>query len=78
MPDHILITCPTSSVAVKTGFRAPRGSRISDLKRVTLRNCPACGQDHVWTGDMGYWDDESPPMSLWEEVRRIWRGRRRH
>ena len=73
MSDYIVITCPASSAPVSTGFRAPRGTRISGLKTVTLRSCPSCGQDHAWSGEMGYWDDEPPNASLWEEVRRIWR-----
>jgi endogenous inhibitor of DNA gyrase (YacG/DUF329 family) len=77
MSDNIFISCPTTSQPVKTGFRAPKGTDISALKQVTLRNCPACGNRHIWSADAVFWDNEPPaPPSIWKDVRRIWRARK--
>jgi hypothetical protein len=66
----IFITCPVAEVSVSTGFRAPAGTDITHLKRITRRRCPACGQEHVWNGVDGYWvEDPEPAPSIWESLR---------
>jgi hypothetical protein len=75
----ILITCPVAGVAVATGFRAPAGTDITSLKRITLRYCSACAGEHVWDGEDGYWEKEAEPPapSFWERFLNIWRGPKR-
>ncbi len=75
MTDQIFITCPRTAQTVRTGYRANRGATIAGLKHVTLLHCPACGQDHVWSGEMGFWDNEPRNLSLWDEIRHIWGGK---
>jgi hypothetical protein len=73
MSDKIMITCPAETVAVWTGFKASPGATLSGLKRVTMRQCPACGQEHTWNGENAYWEEDAPEPSVWEAFRNIWR-----
>jgi predicted RNA-binding Zn-ribbon protein involved in translation (DUF1610 family) len=73
----IFISCPVTAVPVSTGFRAPLGTNITALKRVTMRHCPACGEEHIWNGDDGYWVEEVSEPSRWERFLNIWRRPKR-
>jgi hypothetical protein len=73
----IFITCPVAGVPVSTGFRAPAGTDITHLKRITMQYCPACGGEHVWNGEEGYWEEELPPPSFLQELLNIWRRPKR-
>jgi hypothetical protein len=74
MSTKILITCPEAEVAVWTGFRAPPGTALIGLKRVTLKKCPACENSHLWDASSAYWEDEYAPLgSFWANVRSILR-----
>jgi len=68
----IFITRPVTAVPVSTGFRAPSGTNITALKRVTMRRCSACGEEHVWNGEDGYWEEEEPEPSFWEAFLARW------
>jgi hypothetical protein len=73
--EKIFITCPVTAAPVPTGFRAPQGTDLSALKRVNMRWCPSCHEEHVWNGVDGYWvdDEPEPELSLWDEFRARWR-----
>jgi len=72
MYHRIRIFCPATSVPVPTGFRARRDTDISALKRVTMRFCPACGQDHVWNGENAFWVEYVTKRSKWRLLD-VWR-----
>ena len=73
----IFIACPATRVPVSTGFRAPRGTDLNGLKRVTMWRCPACSGEHVWSGEDGYWEEDEPEPSFWEAFRIRWRWPKR-
>lgn len=76
---RIFITCPVAGVPIATGFRAPAGTDITHLKRITMRHCPACAEEHVWNGEDGYWEEEAaaPSFSFWQQLLSIWRRPKR-
>ena len=74
MSEHILITCPASSIPVKTGFRAAPGSPLEALWQVTLKHCPHCGDEHVWNGKDAYWQESTLQPAPKNGFRQLWRG----
>jgi hypothetical protein len=69
MSEHIMITCPTANVPVRTGYRAAPGSGIEGLKRITLGKCPKCEEAHIWDGKDAYWVEYIPVPSRWDGFR---------
>ena len=46
---NVMIKCPNTGKLVPTGIGSDAQSfESSEMKEMTLGNCPACGDDHVW------------------------------
>lgn len=72
----IYTTCPVDNVAVWTGFRAPLGTDLTGLKKVTMRCCPSCLREHLWNGAEAYWDEDEMEPSRTRGFGARWRRQR--
>ncbi len=69
MSEHIMITYPTASIPVRTGYRAVPGSAIAGPKQIRLLKCPKCRQAHIWDGKDAYWVESILAPSRWHGFR---------
>jgi len=49
-----MIVCPKTGKKVDTGVSESE----NPVETATLRNCPECGEDHVWSGKAAFVEDE--------------------
>lgn len=53
---RVMIKCPTTGEPVSTGMDMDSLEGVS-LSNNTLRDCPECGQDHVWQGSDAFLEE---------------------
>ena len=55
---EVMIKCPETGKAVKTGISVERISyKTLMLTNKTLENCPACGKSHVWSKEESFLEE---------------------